>query len=103
MVNLPPLQTASLMVPLEICPIRAPRTFAIVDEWRLPSSVRGHRTVVPRGSMNSRLDHVALMFLLLVESLPADAPLTSALNTMVAPTSANRVLAYFDMGMAFRR
>jgi hypothetical protein len=41
--------------------------------------------------------HVALKFLLVVESLPADAMLTDALRTMVALISASSGLVCFDI------
>jgi len=47
--------------------------------------------------MNSSAVHVALMFLLLVERLLAEAVPTSALSTMVVATSACSVLTYFRM------
>lgn len=99
-VALPDAQPLLLTVALEMCPIRAWSTLVIVDECRLPSSVTG-QTVVPKPPAKVILAQVALMFLLVVLILLADALPTSAPRMTVAPIRVISTLAYLDIRISF--
>jgi hypothetical protein len=73
-------------VALVMAPIRASLTLAMVLEWKEPSSVTLHLTVII-GVTNSSAVQLVLMLDSLVESLPADA-VEMALASTTAAASA---------------